>query len=185
MQLNNFQNIEEGTVGRILSYYDLSDRKIMVADADDMDFTEFLEPAEQERLAEEERERLEREEREQEEEMNRQVEDIKRRRLEEEEEQERVRQASLSSEEKLREEERGGASPVTTEEIFRTVNRRRASMACVGGKKKGKETILQLSELVQSSQFFKLKIAIIGSTQKSHNYWYCATESPLGVKTFA
>ena len=168
MQLNNFQNIEEGTVGRILSYYDLSDRKIMVADADDMDFTEFLEPAEQERLAEEERERLEREEREQEEEMNRQVEDIKRRRLEEEEQQEKLRQASLSEEEKLREEERGGASPVTTEEIFRNVNRRRASMACIGGKKKGKETIGQLPDLVQSSEFCKMKIGVIGKIRKSH-----------------
>jgi hypothetical protein len=94
-----------------------------------MDFTEFLDDGEQARVAEEERQRKEREEREKEEELNRAMEDIEQRRNAEEADEERRRLEDMSEEQRVREEERGSKDPVTSEEIFRNVNRRRASLA--------------------------------------------------------
>ena len=52
LQLNNYKNIEEGTVGRILSYYDLSDRKALIV-KDDETKSEEEEEVEQAKMEEE------------------------------------------------------------------------------------------------------------------------------------
>ena len=75
LQLNTYKNVEGGTVGRILTYYDLCDVKYPKAGDDDLDFSEFmteeekeefelrkLEKEEEERLRKEEEERLRKEE---------------------------------------------------------------------------------------------------------------------------
>ena len=75
LQLNTYKNVEGGTVGRILTYYDLCDVKYPKAGDEDLDFSEFmtdeekeeaelrkLEREEDERLREEEEERLRSEE---------------------------------------------------------------------------------------------------------------------------
>ena len=129
LQLNTFNNIEEGTVGRILSYYDLSDRKQCIMEKDDLDFTEFLDEEEQARIELEDKLKKEEQERKEEEELRKALADIERRRKAEEEEAEKSRQLSMSKEQRQREEERGSKDPVSSEEIFRNVNKRRESLA--------------------------------------------------------
>ena len=136
-QLNNYKNIEEGTVGRILSYYDLSDRKALILEDEETNL-EVEEEVEQAILEEELKKELEEEQEKlkEEEEARRAMEEEERRRLEEEdEEEEKQRLENRSEEQKLREEERGSRDPVSSEEIFRSVNRRRASMAMAKNKK--------------------------------------------------
>ena len=134
-QLNNYKNIEEGTVGRILSYYDLSDRKALIIE--DEDALEEEEEEEQAKMEEELKKEhdQEQEKLKEEEEARRVMEEEEKKRLDEEEEMERQRLENRSEEQKLREEERGSRDPVTSEEIFRSVNRRRASMAMAKNKK--------------------------------------------------
>lgn len=66
-QLNTYKNVEGGTVGRILTYYDLCDVKYPNNKDPDLDFSEFMtdeerEEAELRRLEKEEEERLREEE---------------------------------------------------------------------------------------------------------------------------
>ena len=136
LQLNNYKNIEEGTVGRILSYYDLSDRKALIV-KDDETKSEEEEEMEQAKMEEELKKELveEQEKLKEEEEARRVLEEEEQTRMEEEQEEEKQRLENRSDEQKLREEERGSKDPVSSEEIFRSVNRRRASMAMAKNKK--------------------------------------------------
>ena len=136
LQLNNYKNIEEGTVGRILSYYDLSDRKALIM-KDDETKSEEEEEVEQAKMEEELKKELveEQEKLKEEEEARRVLEEEEQTRMEEEQEEEKQRLENRSDEQKLREEERGSKDPVSSEEIFRSVNRRRASLAMAKNKK--------------------------------------------------
>ena len=94
MQLNTYKNVEGGTVGRILTYYDLCDVKYPPAGDPDLDFSEFMteeerEEAELMRLEKQEEERLRKEE----EERLREEEEKRAKQLEEEE---RLKQEQLN-----------------------------------------------------------------------------------------
>ena len=94
LQLNTYKNIEGGTVGRILSYYDLCDVKYNTNIDKDMDFSEFMteEEIEEAALKKEEREEEERLEKEEEEHYRKEEE-----RREQEAEEEKLRAERLKS----------------------------------------------------------------------------------------
>ena len=124
-QLNTFKNVEGGTVGRILSYYDLCDIPQQAGNSTvdkDLDFSEFMTEEESEEVE------LRRQQREEEELRKREEEEwllAEEERKAREEEEETRRRRSIRIMEEKRRAEKEAKEPRETADIFREINQKR------------------------------------------------------------
>ena len=123
-QLNTFKNVEGGTVGRILSYYDLCDipQPTNTAVDKDLDFSEFM--------TEEETEEVELRRQQREEEELRKAEEeawllAEEERKAKEEEEAVMRKRSIRIMEEKRRAEKEAKEPRETADIFKEINQKR------------------------------------------------------------
>ena len=126
LQLNTYKNVEGGTVGRILSYYDLCDLPYGYNQADkDLDFSEFMTEEEVEEAEGRRQERELEEARRREEEAWLLLEE-ERRALEQREE-ERRRQKKIKIREEPSQEKKRPKEPRDASDIFQEINIKRKS----------------------------------------------------------
>lgn len=124
-QLNTFKNVEGGTVGRILSYYDLCDIPQQAGNSavdKDLDFSEFMTEEESEEVE------LRRQQREEEELRKREEEEwllAEEERKAKEEEEETRRRRSIRIMEEKRRAEKEAKEPRETADIFKEINQKR------------------------------------------------------------
>ena len=127
LQLNTYKNVEGGTVGRILSYYDLCDLPYGYnKDIDkDLDFSEFMTEDEIEAVELKRQEREQDELRRLEEEQWLVEEEERRAREEEELEKKRLRKMKMQEEARNRKKKQENKQPMETAELFREINKQR------------------------------------------------------------